>query len=76
MFQVPEPLQHDPRRRRGGAGVHRVCVGSPQQGRAPPAEEAVPHGLRHGGHAGQLLPHLSVWRAHGLCVRHHFSFVA
>lgn len=30
IFQVPEPLQHDPWRNCGGAGVHRVCVGSPQ----------------------------------------------
>lgn len=30
MFQVPEPLQHDPWRNCGGARVHGVRVGSPQ----------------------------------------------
>lgn len=75
MFQVPEPLQHDPWGDCGGARVHGIRVGCPQQRCPPPHEEAVPHDLCHGGHGGKLLSNIHVWGGHGLRVRHHFPFV-
>nr|BAG63118.1 unnamed protein product [Homo sapiens] len=32
------------------------------------------HDVRYGGHVGELFPYLHVWRSHGLCVWHYFSF--